>query len=368
MHAHHPDWHRARALVLRWGWNAVAWQILNPGIAWWFDPAGDAVVGYATHARTRVVAGAPVCAESRLPAVVAAFSADARRHGERVVHFGAGARLERLYRVDPAFALVPLGAQPWWDPRAWEAQLREHRSLREQLRRARAKGVRVEEWPADVAREHPALRAVLHAWLATRGLPPLHFLVEPETLARLAARRVFVAARGEAVVAFLVASPIPARQGWLLEQWPRRRDAPNGTVETLVDHAMRALGAAGAHAVTMGLSPLSRHGPPPPTSPRWLALALRWVRAHGRRFYDFDGLDAFKAKFRPEAWEPIHAMADGPRFEPRMLRAIAGVFSAGSPVMLVTRAVLWAGVSEVRRALRWQDQVARLCGGVRYRD
>ena len=357
------DWVRARALVMRFGWNAVSYQILNPGIAWWFDPAGDAVVGYVTHARTRVVAGAPVCAGARVAAVVAAFADDARAHRERVVYFGAGERLERLYGGHPRWALIPLGAQPWWDPATWDATLRGHRSLREQLRRARAKGVRVEEWPAARAHQHPALRRVLATWLAGRGLPPLHFLIEPQTLGRLGDRRVFVARRGAAndasdasdandggdVIAFLVATPIPGRAAWLLEQWPRLPQAPNGTIESLVDAAMRALAADGTRAVTMGLSPLSPHGPPLVTSPRWLGMALRWVRAHGRRFYDFDGLDRFKAKFRPDSWEPIHAMDDSPRFSLRALHAIAGAFSAGSPLVLVARAIVGAMVEEARR-------------------
>jgi phosphatidylglycerol lysyltransferase len=76
------------------------------------------------------------------------------------------------------------------------------------------------------------------------------------------------------------------------------------------------------------------------------------VRAHGRRFYDFDGLDRFKAKFRPHSWEPIHAMDDGPRFSMRALRAIAGAFSAGSPFVLVARAVAGAFVVELRRLVR----------------
>ena len=50
---------RARALVLQHGWNATAYQIVNPGIALWFARAGDAVAGYVRRSRTRVVAGAP---------------------------------------------------------------------------------------------------------------------------------------------------------------------------------------------------------------------------------------------------------------------------------------------------------------------
>ncbi len=64
----HETWpaslQHARALILAHGWNTTAYQLLNPGITLWFSEAGDALVGYATHARVRVVAGAPVCSGS----------------------------------------------------------------------------------------------------------------------------------------------------------------------------------------------------------------------------------------------------------------------------------------------------------------
>ncbi|MGE5727799.1 MAG: hypothetical protein ACM34L_04290, partial [Gemmatimonas sp.] len=60
------DLHRARELVLEHGWNATAYQILNPGIAHWFCAGGDAVIGYVRRNGVRVVAGAPVCAPERL--------------------------------------------------------------------------------------------------------------------------------------------------------------------------------------------------------------------------------------------------------------------------------------------------------------
>jgi phosphatidylglycerol lysyltransferase len=135
-----------------------------------------------------------------------------------------------------------------------------------------------------------------------------------------------------------------------VEQIIRGRGAPNGTNELMLDATMRAAAQHGVHYVTLGLSPLStRAGVEAPAMPLWLALALRWTRAHGRRFYNFDGLDAFKAKFRPDSWEPIYAIASGRRFTMRALWAIAAAFSAGSPVLLVLRAVWMA----VRQETRW---------------
>src|SRR5580692_2493963 len=106
----------ARALVLAHGWNATVYQTLNRGIDHWYSRAGDAFVGYVARAGVRVVAGAPVCAESRLAAVVTEFEQDAARAGQRVCYFGAGDRLERVRGAMPTSASVVLGAQPIWHP------------------------------------------------------------------------------------------------------------------------------------------------------------------------------------------------------------------------------------------------------------
>ena len=335
---------------MRHGWNAVAYQILNPGMRHWFSRAGDAVAGYAAFAGTWVVAGAPVCAPERLASAATELEADAVGRGARVLFFGAGARLEQVYARRAGHSLVRLGAQPVWDPAAWPDIVRRKSSLRAQLNRARNKGVHIEEWPAARAQSSDALRAVLREWLATRGLPPLSFLVVPDILDTLDDRRTFVAERDGRVVGFLVGTPVPARRGWLVEEWPRTRDAPNGTTHSLVDVAMRAFAADRSSYVTLGLAPLAQHGAngldaPPP----WLRVALRWVRAHGRRFYNFAGLEAFKASMQPMTWEPIYAIAPGGTFTPRMLRAVAGAFSAGNPERLVARALLSAAREELHR-------------------
>jgi len=348
------EFRRARTLILEHGWNATAYQILNPGIDLWFANAGDGVVGYVRHRRTLVVAGAPVCAEHRLDDIATEFVAYARAQGCRICYFGAGDRLESRYAGDPLWSRVLLGAQPVWDPREWSDSVARRASLRAQFNRARNKRIAIREWSSADAENDPALRKCLTEWLSTRGLPPLHFLVEPETLSSLKDRRIFVAELGtQEVVAFTVLSPVPARNGWLVEQIVRGAKAPNGTAELLIDAAMRAIGESGATYATLGLSPLSqRAGISPPPQPLWLRLVLKWVRLHGARFYNFGGLDAFKAKFNPQAWEPIYAIAEGRSFPPAALNAIAGAFSGGAPTRLVTRALASAALEEMASAGR----------------
>jgi phosphatidylglycerol lysyltransferase len=178
----------------------------------------------------------------------------------------------------------------------------------------------------------------------------LHFLVEPETLALLDDRRVFVAQVGAEVVGFVVLSPIPVRKGWLTEQFVRGHSAPNGTVELMIDFAVRAVALEGSTYVTMGLVPLSRQGAPnQDRNPFWLRFLTRWVRAHGRRFYNFGGLEAFKAKFRPSYWEPIYAISNERRFSFRTLYAIAAAFTNTSPITAVFKGALKA----LRQEFRW---------------
>ena len=339
------DLAKARALVMRYGWLATSYQILNPGIKLWFprpDGMGGraAVTGYADWGRVRVAAGAPICPPEDLPAAADAFEADARAEGKGVCYFAAGARLEGVLGASRGYAKVLLGAQPVWDPAAWPGILAERPSLRAQLARARNKKVTVSEWSRERATGNPELMRCLKEWLSRRGMPAMHFLVEPRTLDRLWDRRIFVAERSGRAIAFLMVSPVPLRNGWLVEQIVRAQAAPNGTAELLLDAAFRAAAADGLGYFTLGLSPLSGTAlHEREDGPWWLALIFRWLRLHGGRFYNFRGLEAFKAKFSPAAWEPIYAICNRPAFTPGVLLAIAAVFGGVSPFLFTALAL-----------------------------
>ncbi|HEX9950979.1 MAG TPA: phosphatidylglycerol lysyltransferase domain-containing protein, partial [Rubricoccaceae bacterium] len=173
------------------------------------------------------------------------------------------------------------------------------------------------------------VRDVLRFWLTTRGMAALTFLADPHVLGAPGDRRAFVARdpAGRAVGVLWLA-PIPARRGWLAEWIWRGEGAPNGVTDGLLDVAVRTVAREGAMVVSLGLVPLSTFAPTSgaPPSPAVRAL-LAWTRAHARRFYRFDGLERFKAKYRPEAWVPLHVVAPGERIALRTLVAVADVFT-----------------------------------------
>lgn len=331
-----PLW-RVRDLVLAYGWNSTSYQIINPGINYWFAAGGDSVIGFVRSAGVRMVAGAPVCAENRLREVVAEFESDAARADERVCYLAAESRLESIYAERATYTKILLGAHPVWQPSEWQDIIVKQKSLRAQLNRARNKNVKITEWSNEKAHNNPLLIDCLRRWLDSKGLPPLHFMVEPNTLSRLFDRRIFVAERGAEVVGFVMLSPVSQRNGWLFEQFVHRPDdAPNGTVELMIDKAMRALEQDGYDYATLGLSPLSTRADVTPfRNPLWLRFLIGWMRLHGKRFYNFDGLDSFKAKLQPKTWEPVFALSNEPRLSPRTIYSIAAAFSENKPGRLV---------------------------------
>lgn len=329
---------RAHALVMAHGWNTTSYQVLNPGFDHWFDPAEDAVAGIVRTRRVWVVGGAPICAAHRLPAVTQRLEIDARAVGARVCYVAAQDRLEHLKRGDGTSALFYLGAEPYWDPRRWPEIVAGHASVRAQVARSRNKGVEVAELRLGTDEATALLGDVQAEWLAEKGLPPLAFLTMPWLFDRLGDRRLFVATRGGEVVAFAVLTPIPGREGWLVEQLARRPSAPNGVGEQLVDAAFRRLAEEGAGFVSLGIVPLSPRARGADAAPWWLRGTFGWARAHGRRFYNFDGLDRFKAKLHPDAWLPVYAILNAPSPTPALMWGVLEAIVGGPPLRFLAAA------------------------------
>jgi len=325
---------KARAIVMKYGWNSSAYQILNKGMLLWFSKQTEAVIGYQDFGTYRIVAGAPVCALSDLPTIIEEFKVEARSVDKNTCYFCAGSRLAALLSTVNTKNSIILGAEPVWNPADWYSTIHAKPSLRAQIARAINKGVTVTRWENAKAAEDVMLKKCLEDWLSTRGLPPLHFLIESQTLDRLFDRRIYVAEKEDVPIGFVTLSPIPNRNGWLVEQNIRGTSAPNGTIELLLTYAAEDVASLGAEFFTLGLSPLSRHYSGSTNHALWLSGVLKWLRAHGTRFYNFGGLDSFKSKFQPQYWEPIYAITSEDAISFRTLYAIAGAFAGMSPISL----------------------------------
>jgi phosphatidylglycerol lysyltransferase len=317
----------ARELVREHGFNATSFQTVGEGFSYFFQ--GEAYVAYADTGAAWVAAGAPVCRADALRGTVQAFTQAAGSAGRRCCFFGVEPRL--LTAAEGLLDRVQIGEQPVWNPADWEASLRAHRGLREQLRRARAKGVTVRD-ASDA--EQRSLAEPLHRlsqrWLATRAMPPMGFLVAVSSALDATDGKRFVAWWGGRIVGVAHVLPVPGRNGWFLEHLLRDPEAPNGSVELLVDAVMRWAASMGCSWLTLGLSPLSGSVPPP----------LRFARKRLRFLYDFEGLRRFKQKLRPCDAIPIYLAFPPSQSAVRSMLDALTAFSAGGMLHFGFRFVL----------------------------
>jgi phosphatidylglycerol lysyltransferase len=285
------------------GSDAVAFQALESGLRWWHDvPSPDgtgASLAFHEVGRSWIAVGTPLVAHELRGAAATTFAAHARGNGRRAVFFGV--EQPDVFRH---FERLLIGLQSELKPSLWTATLKRSPKLREQLRRARAKGVstRIVE-ASELAPGSPLRQAVERLrdeWLRTRPMEPMAFLVSVE-LFHAPERHVYLLAewRG-APVQFLSAVPIGERRGWLMEDMLRSVSSPNGTTELLIDRLMQHVGET-SDLVTPGLTPLA--GPIP--------LWLRLVRDAATPLYDFSGLRRFRTRLSPPVWRPIWLVWDG---------------------------------------------------------
>ncbi len=287
----------ARDAVLRYGANTTSFQVLEPGYT--FFPYDDGVIAYVDTGLAWVAAGDPLTRpEVRVDAAIS-FCAAARRARRVPCLFATeGAFVQAAQAA--GFSSILLGEQPVFDPSAWTSTLRARSSLREQLRRARAKGVRVRRVaPHTLGADAPlgrSVRALLRRWLATRKMAEMGFLVQLDAFDDVEHKVCYVAEREGVLVGYLGVVPIPARHGWFLEDLVRERTAPNGTAEALIDACMRDAAGADVRMATLGLAPLSGN----------IGTPLVRIRDATRFLYDFRGLRRFKEKLGPRAFEPVY--------------------------------------------------------------
>lgn len=291
----------------------------------WRGAQGE-VVAYADTGRAWVAAGGPIAASADVPAAALAFEEAARAAGRIPVWFA----IEHPERMPHGAGMV-VGALPEWSPAGWAAVVRGHRRIREQLRRARKKGVTVREVSLEALA--PADRAALDrlevAWVRTRRMEPMGFVVAHRQDSAPLLRRAWIAECGGRAVAYVTATPMPARKAWLLEDL-RRDGAPNGSSELMFDTIVRALAADGAEWITPGMVPLIG------ASRRWLA----GVRLLARPLYDFDGLAFFRTRMHPDRWRPIHLMHPPQVSAPRAVVEVLRAFAGGSLIRFGSRSLL----------------------------
>lgn len=323
---------RLLELVRRYGYEAQSFLSLYSGMKVWFTAGPEAAVVYRQVGRVAVVAAAPLAAREHLAEVTRRFLAYCDEQDLDCLMLPVGPEFAEVAR-SCGMALLGVGESGYFRLPDWKPAGDRAKKVRAGVNQARRAGVRIERYdPAQDrdGRTRAEIEALCQAWLNTREVDALGWLLELDPFSLSEHKRYFLArdASGR-LEGMLACSPVYARRGWYLEDLIRRPDAGRGVSELLVVEALHHLAAEGAELATLATSPLAGIEPGKLTGPfKQLAQFLTLVYEHLDTFYHFKQLHRFKAKFAPSFVEPEYAAIYPPRIR---LRMISGVIRAFCP-------------------------------------
>ena len=333
--------------LLRWqavyGYNPHSLVSIAPGALLWSSPVTDGAVIYSKFGRVWLAAGDPLAPFDEIGELAHRFTLAAREKN-RIAAFVPTTEHFARDAVKHKMSAMKVGAAPYFDLQTWSPRGDRAKKMRAGVNQARRAGVAVEaiETVNESLQRETALLCL--RWLETRrAQTSFGWLLALDPFLH-AERKRFFAARdgGGQLVGFLAASPIPARDGWYLEDVLRLPSAPQGSADLLVVEALTKLSEAGAKLATLGTSPLATDGDDSISTGDHplVERALRVAASRLDAFYNFDGLRRFKAKFVPTWWESEYVLAPrGVMMPPHVTHAILRAIAPGGLTQLLTRKV-----------------------------
>lgn len=293
----------------------------------WLDDKKDCAVSYNEHGKVWIVAGEPLASEKELIPAMREFLEFAETKKKIVAFLPVTERFARLIDVNK-FDIVKIGATPYFDLQNWKPRGDKAKHLRAALNSSKRAEISVQEVSQITDNFNNEVLELSKKWIKTRRAGVKFSWLFDLNVFENSERKKFFAARVKSgkLVGVLAASPIPAREGWYLEDILRAADAPNGTTELLVSEAFRILASQGAKLATLGTVPLSEKDTAKFLTSRnaLLKMSFRFSRKKLNSIYNFEGLQRFKSKFVPSWWEGEYAVTQRSLFS--ILRIVIALF------------------------------------------
>jgi phosphatidylglycerol lysyltransferase len=292
-----------------------------------FSDTGRAFLMFAQHGRTWAALGDPVGPADERAELVWRFIELADAHGGRVAFYQVPPASLPLY-LDAGLRVMKIGEEANVPLAQFTLEGAARAGLRYALKRGERDGLSLEMIPpARVAEIIDELEDVSNAWLARRAA------AGEQRFSVAAFRRNYVMAQTVAVlrehgrpVAFATVMTTDLKEEVTVGVMRQRPDTKSRcAMEYLFVRLLQHFRSEGYRSLSLGMTPLSGFAAYPLAS-RWHRLA-RFIWSHGNRFYNFQGLYAFKDKFDP-VWEPRYLAASG-AFGPYLALADIAVLIGG---------------------------------------
>ncbi|WP_415183443.1 bifunctional lysylphosphatidylglycerol flippase/synthetase MprF [Phaeovulum sp.] len=290
-----------------------------------FADNGRAFLMYRVQGRSWIALGDPVGDPEAAGQLVWEFYDAANAANGRAVFYEVSATYLPLW-AEMGLALHKMGEEGVVPLDTFSLDGSNRKKLRATYNRAGRDGLSFQVLSAPV--DDPTL-ATMHAisdhWLADKKSKEKQFSVGRFDAAYLRRFPIAVAYHNGRMVAFANILTTDLKGKATIDLMRHVDDAPSGLMEYLFIAIMLHLKAEGYAAFSLGMAPLS--GLETRRGSRWTMKLADLVYRHGRHFYNFEGLRAFKNKFDPE-WRP-RFLAAQPQANILVIAADAAALIAG---------------------------------------
>ena len=314
-------------LQSRYGYNPQSLVSLTPSAAKWFDYRTQSGLTYTEYGKIRLVAGDILAADENIVAALGKFLAEAQAENKIVAFMPATEKFAKAV-IPFGFKAVKIGASPYFDLTNWNPRGNKAKKMRAGCNQAKRAGVSVEQiFQSGVSLRNEVLE-ICENWMNSRRAGvEFEWLFKLDPFLHIDRKKYFTARNTQGkLVGLLTASPIPAREGWYLEDFLRLPDSPNGTTDLLIFEALKTLANEGAKIATLGTVPLAIDGDDSLSGrDRFFSKEiLGFARDYLDFVYNFKGLRHFKGKFVPSWWESEYVLIPDVLFaSPRVANAFA---------------------------------------------
>jgi phosphatidylglycerol lysyltransferase len=273
-----------------------------------FSESRQAFLMYAKHGRTWAALHDPVGPRDAWPELIRNFVMLAQKHGGRAAFYQVRADSLPLY-LDSGLTLMKLGEEARLALDTFDLSGPKRAALRYSMRRAERDGCTAEVIDASAMPEHlDVLRRISDSWLDSRAAREKSFSVAAFSEAYLAAQSVMLVREAGVPVAFTTFMTTDLNVEATVGVMRHLSDASPFVMDYLFVQLALHLKSEGYRHLSLGVAPFSGVRPMPLGSPLHQLASLVW--RFGGRFYNFQGLRAFKGKFQPR-WEPRYLAVSG---------------------------------------------------------
>jgi len=291
-----------------------------------FNDERTAFIMYGVQGRTWVALGDPVGPEDQMGGLIRQFLERCDDFGAVPVFYEIGKT--RLHRyADFGLTLAKLGEKAFVDLASFTLEGPQGAKYRQVVRRLDKDGgsFRVVD-ATGVPEILNQLRSVSDDWLTAKGTAEKGFSLGFFDDAYVRRFPVGIVEVGGRILAFANIWQGPGREELSIDLMRYHHEAPGNVMEALIVHLLLWGHEQGYRRFALGMAPLSgfEHSA---TVSLWSRLGS-FLYEHGEATYNFQGLRAYKDKFKP-TWEPQYLAFPGGGRMPRVLADLSALVAGG---------------------------------------